>query len=137
VSSPAITNALRIKALTTGNVGPGRTDHGNFVITGIELEADGKKLDIRSAKASAEQPGFPASGVIDNDPITGWAINDQSKDWRRDQFIDLSLKQTVPAGKRIRITIHQNFGSNHTVGKIKVAALENQITQTDKPGNAN
>jgi hypothetical protein len=132
VSSPDVTNALRITALTTGGVGPGRTEHGNFVITGIELEVDGKKLDIRSAKASAEQQGFPASGVIDSDPNSGWAIHDPSKDWRHDQYIDLNLKQTVPAGKRIRITIHQNFGSNHTVGKFKVAALVNQITQTTK-----
>jgi len=132
VSSPAVTNALRITALTTGNAGPGRTDHGNFVITGIEVEADGKKLDIRSAKASAEQPGFPASGVIDNDPITGWAINDQSKDWRRDQYLDLTLKQSVAAGKRVHITIHQNFGSNHTVGKLKISALVNQVTQSTK-----
>ena len=132
VSPRSTTNALRITALTAGNAGPGRTDHGNFVITGIDVEADGKKLDIRSAKASAEQQGFSASGVIDSDPKSGWAIHDPSRDWRRDQYIDLTLKESVAAGKRVRITIHQDFGGNHTVGKFKVAALVNQLTQTAK-----
>ena len=120
------TNALRLTALSDGKVGPGRTNHGNFVITAINIEANGKKVELRSARATTEQQGFPASAVLDNDPKSGWAIHDPNRDWRHDQSIDLTLKQVLSAGTVVRITVQQEFGGNHTVGKLKVAALVKQ-----------
>lgn len=128
----AETNAIRVTAVSDSKSGPGRTSHGNFVITGIDVEVAGKKVDVRSAKASAQQDGFPASAVLDSDPKTGWAIHDPNRDWRKDQSIDLTLKQALSAGTVVRITLRQDFGSSHTVGKLKVTALVKQQVLTSK-----
>ena len=120
------TNGLRLSALADSNSGPGRTNHGNFVITGIEVEANGKKVGIRGASATAQQEGFPASAVLDADPRSGWAIHDPNRDWRHDQSIDLTLNQPIAAGSTVRITIRQDFGGSHTVAKLRVTALVKQ-----------
>ncbi len=124
---PSATNGLRLAALADATSGPGRTSHGNFVITGIDVELNGVKLPIRRVTATAQQAGFPATAVLDSDPKTGWAIHDPSKDWRHDQSIDLILKQPIAAESTLRVTIRQDFGGNHTVAKFRASALIKQI----------
>lgn len=124
---PSATTGLRLDALADATSGPGRTSHGNFVITGIDVELNGVKLPIRRVTATAQQAGFPATAVLDSDPKTGWAIHDPSKDWRHDQSIDLILKQPISAGSTLRVTIRQEFGGNHTIAKFRASALIKQL----------
>ncbi len=124
---PSATNGLRLAALADATSGPGRTSHGNFVITGIDVELNGVKQAIRRVTATAQQAGFPATAVLDSDPKTGWAIHDPSTDWRHDQSIDLILKQPIAAGRTLRVTIRQDFGGNHTVAKFRASALIKQL----------
>src|SRR5205807_2526736 len=56
------------------DVGPGRTKHGNFVVSEFTARLDGKPVAIAAATADIEQPEFPASLAIDGNPkANGWA----------------------------------------------------------------
>src|SRR5205823_9030945 len=77
--------ALRLEALTDPSLpstGPGRTPHGNFVLSEVHLTAEprGKPIQMKPiklvhAKADISQDGFPVGHAIDGDPKTGWAIH--------------------------------------------------------------
>jgi hypothetical protein len=69
---------MRLRVLTHSSLpkqGPGLAGNGNFVLTGLRITVDGKPVVPYWATADHEQPGYPISAVIDNDPQTGWAIN--------------------------------------------------------------
>lgn len=70
--------AIRLRVLPDPSLpkqGPGRAGNGNFVLTGVELKIDSDPVVLSKALADHEQPGYPASTAIDDDPKTGWAIN--------------------------------------------------------------
>lgn len=123
---PTSTNGLRLTALADADSGPGRTSHGNFVVTGVDVDVNGTKVGIRTATATAQQDGFPASAAIDSDTKSGWAIHDPKRDWRHDQSLDLSFKQSINPGSIVRVTIRQDFGGNHTLARFKVVPLVKQ-----------
>ena len=57
--------------------GPGRNENGNFVLTEVTLEQDGKPLKISNATATFEQPKFPAKNAIDGNKAgrkNGWGV---------------------------------------------------------------
>ena len=61
------------------NRGPGRSDNGNIVLTGVKLSAVGgirppRPLTIDSAWADFSQESFPIANAIDDNPDSGWAI---------------------------------------------------------------
>ncbi|NIP96423.1 MAG: hypothetical protein GWO24_24525, partial [Akkermansiaceae bacterium] len=41
----------------------------------VRVTANGKAVPLAGVFADHEQPDYPASGLIDDDPNTGWAIN--------------------------------------------------------------
>lgn len=70
--------ALRLRTLTHESLpkgGPGRAPNGNFVLTKVELLRNGEAVALASAQADHEQADYPVSGVLDDDPRSGWAIN--------------------------------------------------------------
>src|SRR5262249_16757339 len=77
--------ALRVEALTDPalpSTGPGRTPHGNFVLTEVAVTAaprnepeKAQPAKFARAEADAAQDGFPAGNAIDGNPKTGWAIH--------------------------------------------------------------
>src|SRR5205085_2053935 len=77
--------ALRLEALpdkSLGGMGPGRTPHGNFVLTGFKVQAGGKPVAFREAAADFEQQAerpfdFSAKAALANSAKTGWAISPQ------------------------------------------------------------
>jgi hypothetical protein len=124
------TKAMRKQA------GPGRTEHGNFVLSETEVEvvhdtdADGNaettKLTIKSATASAEQSGYVVGDAFDGDDATGWGIHDNKgvgKTAEATFALDTS-KLLVPTTKplRLRVTLKQLQGGQHTIGAFKVGA---------------
>ncbi|HYR57341.1 MAG TPA: DUF1553 domain-containing protein, partial [Chthoniobacteraceae bacterium] len=70
--------AVRLRVLTHESLpknGPGMAGNGNFVLTGFEANIAGAEQPFARAFADHEQPNFPASAAIDNQPTSGWAIN--------------------------------------------------------------
>jgi hypothetical protein len=70
--------ALRLRVLTHDSLpksGPGRASNGNFVLSRVEVLVGGKAVTISHVQSDHDQPGFPASNIVDGNARTGWAIN--------------------------------------------------------------
>ncbi|REJ92891.1 MAG: DUF1553 domain-containing protein [Planctomycetota bacterium] len=80
--------ALRLEVLPHASLpkgGPGLAGNGNFVLTGFELAIENPStetteeaptpISIQEAFADHSQPNYPVAHAIDDDPMTGWAIN--------------------------------------------------------------
>jgi hypothetical protein len=76
--------ALRLEALPHASLpqgGAGRADNGNFVLTGLEVEArpfrDPSHVEIVplvAAGADFSQSGYPVAAAIDANAMSGWSI---------------------------------------------------------------
>ena len=70
--------ALRLRVLPDKSLprnGPGTAANGNFVLTKLRIQSQGKPIAVSHAFADHEQPGYPISGALDQDGKSGWAIN--------------------------------------------------------------
>ena len=71
-------SALRLRVLPDKSLprnGPGTAANGNFVLTRLRIQSQGKPIAISHAFADHEQPGYPITGALDQDGTSGWAIN--------------------------------------------------------------
>ncbi len=131
----ALTNitSLRLEALIDDSLpskGPGRTEHGNFVLSEITVTAaplDGSSAPqprkVRSAKASAEQDKFPIGNAFDGKLDTGWAVHDKRKPLNVNQSATFEFAQPFGAasGTKITVRLQQNFGNRHTIGRVRLS----------------
>ena len=113
-SPPGEVAAVRLEALTDaalGHNGPGRTPHGNFVLTEIsatvapsDAPAKPQTIRFRRAEADGQQDGFPASAAIDGKPDTGWAIQGPGN-WNVNRALTLTLDKplSLPKGRKVDI----------------------------------
>lgn len=122
--------SLQLETLVSENgKGPGRTDHGNFVLSEIEITAsplDGstppKRIVISSASAEVEQPSHEVAGAIDGDPKTGWGIHDPEQALNQDRSATFQFGQPVgfKGGTRFDIKLMQTLGGSHTIGRFRI-----------------
>ena len=125
--------ALRLEVLadaTLGAKGPGRALNGNFVLNEFNLEfhADGEKKPVRipltRPLADFSQDTFGIANAIDNNPATGWAIAPQMG---RSHTATFELQNPAMLAKvtgkpgHFTLTLTQNFGTMHTIGKFRIA----------------
>lgn len=121
--------------------GPGRVKHGNFVLSEIGLEAsphadfsDAKVLEFVEAKADHEQTDRPwrAADAIDRNPETGWAIGPE---YGKDHWAVFQLKEPFvsPSAVWFRITLSQQYGKQHTIGRFKLSVQSGTQPQMDIP----
>ena len=131
-TAPEITQ-LRLEALTDPSLpkqGPGRVAHGNFVLNEIRIIAeplDGSSapqaVAIVSATADAEQPGYPVTQAFDGRADTGWAVHDGDATLNQPKSAVFLLASSVahPGGSRITVTLEQNQGGHHTLGRVRLS----------------
>jgi hypothetical protein len=129
--------ALRIEALTDpslGNKGPGRTPHGNFVLTEVKVNvvkpnAPAVPIKLAAASADVAQDQFPAANAIDGQLKTGWAIH-TSGEWNVNRTLIITFAEpiTAPADTEWNITLDQQHGMHHTLGKFRLS-----LGQPDSP----
>ena len=80
---------FRIEALahpSLGGRGPGRTEHGNFVLSEFRAFAsptrefkDDHRVKVAAAEADYSQGGFPPANAFDGKEPTGWAVRMYSR----------------------------------------------------------
>jgi len=106
--------------------GPGRTPHGNFVLTSIRVEAsatpDFKKrqaIKLTSAAHDFAQGQFPAKNALKRSPRTGWAISPQMG---RNHWAVFTTGKPVTFQRPmfLRIVLEQRYGGQHTIGRFRV-----------------
>jgi mono/diheme cytochrome c family protein len=124
--------ALRLEALDDPSLpskGPGRTPHGNFVLTEFQVragcgdvvpKADDTPVALQNSTADFQQDGFPASHAIDGDAKTGWAI---SPKMGKAHTIVFETKEDLgtPGGTTLVLTVQQQYGGKHTLGRVRVS----------------
>lgn len=133
-------SAVQIEALTDpslGNNGPGRTPHGNFVLTELVAsivpprtsvpadagESPQEPIPLKFAQAEADfaQDGFPPQNAIDGLPKTGWAIQGPGE-WNvaRRAIFTLDKPVTLEPGAQWRFRLEQQYGGQHTLGRFRL-----------------
>lgn len=112
--------------------GPGRTPHGNFVLSEFTISvaplsdpAASRPVKLASATADFSQEGFPAVNSIDGDTKTGWAIHGPDP-WNVTRTITFSLAEPIDiaGGARWTITLDQQHGTGHTIGGMRISLGE-------------
>ncbi len=141
-SSAANVAALQFEVLADPQLpshGPGRTPHGNFVLTEFAASVapgsqpeQSRRLPLAGATAEFAQDGFPIERATDGDATTGWAIHGPGN-WNVDRTATLRLSEPVAGGQPQRWTIRleQQYGGGHTIGRFRVR-LGEKLTD-DRP----
>ena len=128
-------SALRLEVLVDPalpSTGPGRTPHGNFVLSEVTLHAAPQsaadKLEpvkLIRGEADFSQDQFPAAHAIDGETKTGWAIHGPGK-WNVNRTLTLHFDKplTLKEPSRWTIKLDQQHGMQHTLGCMRVSLAE-------------
>lgn len=124
-------DTLRLDVLADKSLpakGPGRVKHGNFVLSEIKLEIakdesfqQVRTLHFHDSRADHEQgKKFLIRQAYDGDDSTGWAIGNQ---YGKDHWAEFRLSEKISDGEPefVRITLVQNHGNQHTLGRFRVS----------------
>jgi hypothetical protein len=138
---PRVTG-FRIEALahdSLGGRGPGRTEHGNFVLSEFRASASGTnqfeskdRLPMQRAFADFAQSGFESAAAMDGKEPTGWAIAPQTG---RDHWIVFALAEPLDTAARpyVELVLNQNHGLQHTLGRFRVSAMTGNDPESGFP----
>ncbi|UUO09121.1 hypothetical protein M4951_12590 [Blastopirellula sp. J2-11] len=140
-------DALGHASLPSGSPGRG-ADNGNFVLTEVKFSYQSagqtpQPIDIAAASVDYAQDGFSATGLIDDDAKTGWAIaepKDGKFPVKRNgedpaHYAVLELAQplaTSEAGKLICELRHEG-NAGHQLGHFRLSATEEPPAMPDYP----
>jgi hypothetical protein len=125
--------SFKLEALTHPDIpgkGPGRGDkvRSNFVLNELKAVARTPQgetpLDFTAAAADFSQKDWPAAGLVDGKPKTGWAIAPQfgKPHWATVKLAD-PLKNS--AKTTFIFTLEQNFGKGRSIGCFRLSAISN------------
>jgi hypothetical protein len=123
---PGIVSGLRLHVLTHDSLpgkGPGTAKSGNFVVSELTAAWNGEPLRLHSAAADFAQKGYPASGVVDGDPATGWAV---SPHCGKPHVLTLQIANAVPdaPGRKLHVRLVQRYqGAAHRLGRFRMEVL--------------
>ena len=130
---PGRLTAVRLEAIRhnslTKAVGFARSVNGNFVLTEVELELNGKKLPFASAKADFSQANYAVAQAIDGNQKSGWAVSGGTAGNRVGLF---KLKDAVTLKDSDKLVIRLVHGSqfaDHNVGCVRLS-----LTGASQPG---
>ena len=124
---PGEVGLLRLEALThpgLGSEGPGRTAHGNFVLSQIRVavqpkgEGEAKPVTLASASADYEQPNYPVAAAL-SEAGTGWGVGLGGNVDRTARF-GFAEPVPLPEGGEWTVTLDFRLGGGHTLGRFRL-----------------
>jgi hypothetical protein len=138
-SEPGTFDRIRLETLKDGKTGPGRTPHGNYVLTEISatvapIDEKEKPQDVKfgRAEADASQNGFPVERAIDGDPTTGWAVDTGVKPIAGHTATFFFEKPvTFSNAAHWTVKLDQQYGQHHTIAHLRLS-LGTQIDASSK-----
>ena len=105
---------LAYRDASDSELGPGRSENGNFVITEFEVEASALAdpenripVHFQLALADHDQEGLRIAGAIDGDPTTGWSAEGMRLKENRVALFRLDSPIQIDEGVRLHIRIRQ------------------------------
>ncbi len=119
--------ALADKSLVKG--GPGRAGNGNFAlsdfkVTAAPISSDGQPIDVEltNARATFEQnkTSLSVASSIDDDPVSGWAVDPQFGKDHAAAF-DFASPVGFDGGTTLTFTMHFNNNVHHSIGRPRLA----------------
>jgi hypothetical protein len=132
---------IRLEVLKDGDAGPGRTKHGNFVLTGfaatvapLDAPDQTRRIKFTRAEADAAQKKFPVAAAINPKLGKGWAVDTGVRPIPSQIatfFLDKPVRLDRPA--RWTITLKQQFGQQHTIARLRLSLGSPEPV---KPGDA-
>lgn len=137
-------SAFRLETLTHADLpktGPGRADHGNFMLSEFRAVAQLKGIPSSSetvvferAEADHHEKGYEIEKAIDGDPDTHWSI-EAFKDLNKDRNALFVTQKPVgfENGTTLQFTLDQRYGRKHTVGRFRIVAFSGDRSQLDVP----
>ncbi len=137
--TPSTANQLKLEVLKDGAAGPGRTAHGNFVLSEITVtaapkDAPDKAQPVKIARAEADysQEKYEIGDSIDGDPKSGWAIDGPPKPQNRTATFTFEKPAGFAQGTIWTVKLLQDYGSQHVIGKMRLS-LGAQTTADNRP----
>ncbi|WP_205855123.1 PSD1 and planctomycete cytochrome C domain-containing protein [Pirellula sp. SH-Sr6A] len=115
------TTGLRLDVIPEGPKGIGLAPNGNFVLSEITAEVDGKSLDIEKATATYEQPNFPAAHAVDgisDRRDNGWAVLGGEKAVQS-LYLQWKSPQVAKTGNWT-IKLVFGWGGEHAIAKLRI-----------------
>lgn len=121
---------IKIEALTDPSLpssGPGRTPHGNFVLSEIRLSATSgaqpgtaTAVVLHEGRSDFSQDGFPPDKALDGDPKTGWAV---APEFGKNHTLEYEFRQAVDheGGTKFTLVLDQQHGTQHTLGHFRIS----------------
>jgi hypothetical protein len=121
--------SLRLEALTHETLpkqGPGRADNGNFVLGDIRLSIQGGVGELPrfiAARATHQQnsDSLAVAASIDNDPVSGWAVDGQIG---QDQAAVFQLDKPLVIDHPTELTVTLTFNhpnAKHALGRFRLS----------------
>ena len=139
-TEPGTVGLLRLEALThdsLGKRGPGRTAHGNFVLSHLRvsvkpfLKADPNsekrmtgethEVKLASARADYSQPNYPIADALNTQPGRGWGVGLGGNVDRTASFTFASPIELSHGGEWT-VTLEHSYGSSHVLGRFRLTA---------------
>ena len=126
-------DTLRLEALTDDALpskGPGRTKHGNFVLTEITVTATPKgspdqarPVKLVSARADVEQAEFPVTNAFDGKSATGWAVDAAGKKLNATHTATFTFDKPAGfvGGTRFVVKLDHQYGGQHIIGRPRLS----------------
>lgn len=139
---PANATALRLEALPHDSLpskGPGRANHGNFVLSEVVATVAGRDGTTREIQFASARAGFEQTQVADQHPDGVWsAASAIDGDARGERFgwavlpevnkrhhlvLELAATLTLAEGEELVLQLQQHHGAGHqTLGRFRLAA---------------
>jgi len=112
---------LRLEALTDPSLGgaTGRATNGNFVLTEFEAEAGGRKIKLAAAEADYSQTSFEVARAIDDNPVTGWAVDGHSRKENRSALF-IPVEPITASVLIVRLRFESEFAA-HAIGRFRLS----------------
>lgn len=115
--------ALRLEVLPHESLpggGPGRgviLAEGDFLLTGIDIEAGGRRVPVSAATESYAAEDYGAAQALDGRSDTGWSVKERIGQAHAAVF-QFEYPVTEPT---IRVRLHQDYIHQHTIGRFRLS----------------
>ena len=120
-------NGIRIDALPhpslQGSNKLSLAANGNFVLTDVQISANGQPVKIAQTVATYAQANYPAVNATDDNPTSGWGIDSHPNE---SESLFLVFENPLPANSgELSLDLHFNFGGqSHQIGCFRILATE-------------
>ncbi len=134
-------DGIGLTVFSEGN-GPGRTPHGNFVLSEISASLvsgeDRKSLTFGKGETTFSQENYPIAAAIDGNLNTGWGIAGDPAGIGGDREATFYFAEALdlPAATTIELRLEQQLGNRHTLGNFRLDAISVPVPDETKSEEA-